>query len=372
MAHDRDRGPARISDVIDALDAAFPVEWAEPWDRVGLLCGDAAEPVTGVLVSLDPTPDALARAAAAGANLLVTHHPVFLEPPRRLLAGAGAPGIVYAAVSQGVALACAHTNLDRAPAGAAALAAALDLPAGDPVERSLQTIAHLTVYVPAEAASDVRAVMAAAGAGRIGAYRGCSFSSAGTGRFVPGDGSEPYLGTAGVSSEAAEERIEAVCALAFVDRVVGRIRDVHPYEEPLIVITESRIARGRGRMGRVSNVPETDLGTLAGQVASRLGCVPRVWGDPERIVRRVATATGSAGSLLPDVYATGADVLIAGEVRYHDALDANARGLGVIEAGHDVTEWPLVPILAEAVRATFDLDSSAVRVDGPERRWWTP
>lgn len=372
MAHDRDRGPARISDVIDALDTAFPFEWAEPWDQVGLLCGDAEEPVTGVLVTLDPTLDSLARTVATGANLLVTHHPAFLEPPKRLIAGQSAPEIVRTAIRQGVALACMHTNLDRAPAGASALAAALDLPAGDPIERSMQTVAHITVFVPTEVTSQVRAAMAAAGAGRIGTYRGCSFSSTGTGRFIPGDDSEAYVGATGVLSQVAEERIEAVCAPAIVDRVLEGIRAVHPYEEPLIVIAESRIARGRARMGRVSDVAETDLDSLVERVASCLRCLPRVWGEPHRVVSRVATATGSAGSLLPDVYAVDADVLIAGEVRYHDALDAYKNGLCVIEVGHDVSEWPLVPVLAEAVCATSGLDCSAVHVDTAKQWWWTP
>jgi putative NIF3 family GTP cyclohydrolase 1 type 2 len=66
-----------------------------------------------------------------------------------------------------------------------------------------------------------------------------------------------------------------------------------------------------------------------------------------------------------------ADVLCAGEVRYHDALDAVARGLAIVEVGHDVSEWPLVSVLADAVKAAKGLAEEMVRVDRPAAAWWT-
>ncbi len=116
----------------------------------------------------------------------------------------------------------------------------------------------------------------------------------------------------------------------------------------------------------------TSLAALVDQVAEVFDCTPRVWGDPASQVARVATGTGSAGSLIGAAVAADADVLFAGEVRYHDALDAVQRGVAVIEAGHDVTEWPLVPILADAVRATPGLEEGLLTVEAAQRGWWTP
>ena len=87
--------------------------------------------------------------------------------------------------------------------------------------------------------------------------------------------------------------------------------------------------------------------------ASRRAC----GATPTTPLARVATATGSAGSLVGDALATGAQALVAGEVRYHDALDAVESGLAIIELGHDVSEWPLVGLLADAVRAHPGLGS---------------
>ncbi len=357
--------------IVEAIHEAFPAHWAEPWDKVGLLCGDPSAQVTGVFVSLDPTAETIARALAAGANVVATHHPAFLES-QAPIAGRGSRGIAWEAARHGVSLIAAHTNLDRAPSGATALGEALGLPLGEPLERSMQSLTHIAVFVPSDSADSVRVAMTLAGAGRIGEYQGCSFTAEGTGRFVPLAGASPCIGTIATPSQVSEERIEAVCDPTQSDSVVARIVDAHPYEEPLIVVTPVKIARGSARLGRICDVAPCDLRDIVEQVAFRLDCAPRVWGAAGSKISRVATASGSAGGLLPDAIAASADVLIAGEVRYHDALEAVAQRVCVIEVGHDVSEWPLVPVLADAIRKAPGLDSASVTVDSPTRRWWLP
>lgn len=360
-------GGVHVSDIVEALEAAFPAQWAEPWDNVGLAVGDPSARVTGVLVTLDPTRAAVERAEEQGCNVLVTHHPAFLDA-----ATAYTPdSVATLALARGVALIAAHTNLDRAPDGAGSLPLAVGLEAGTPLERSLQPMSLVSVYVPLEAAERVRQAMSAAGAGRIGRYEGCSFSHEGEGRFEPLAGSSPAVGEAGFATVAPEERIEMVCAPAHASAVTRAAVDAHPYEEPLVLVSDVRIARGAARLGRMCELAApTDLGTFADTVSERLGCNPRVWGDPGRSIARVATATGSGGSLIGDALAAGADVLLAGEVRYHDALAAVESGLAIIEAGHDVTEWPLVPVLSSAVQGV--VGTTGMLVDAPGRGWWTP
>jgi putative NIF3 family GTP cyclohydrolase 1 type 2 len=106
--------------------------------------------------------------------------------------------------------------------------------------------------------------------------------------------------------------------------------------------------------------------------SSAFEVTPVAWGAPETTLSRIVTATGSAGSLIGDVIAAGAQALVAGEVRYHDALDAAENGLAVVELGHDVSEWPLVSLLEDAVRLTPGLDQSAVHVLPATPGWWTP
>ena len=363
-----------VGDIERAVASAFPKEWAEEWDRVGLLAGDPDRAVTGVLLALDPTLEAVRHATAVGANVLVTHHPVFLNSPEWLTPGRGAPGVVFAALDNRVALVNAHTNLDRAPAAGRLLPEALGLEPLKPIERATQSMSLVTVFVPPSHAQRVADAMAGAGGGRIGEYEQCRFVSAeGTGSFTPLDGASPLSGSVRKASDAPEVRIEMVAPRSRARAVVGAARGAHPYEEPLIVAADVEIARSSARMGMLNRARHgVTLMDLAGAAAAAFGIVPRVWGDPATPLELVATATGSAGSLVGDVVSAGAHALLAGEVRYHDALTALGAGLAVIEIGHDVSEWPLVGLLEDAMRQMRDLKPDRIHVMPAKPGWWTP
>ena len=356
-----------VGDVVAALEDAYPSQYAEPWDRVGLIVGTSGARVSGVLITLDATAEAVGRALAAGANLVVTHHPPFLEMPDRVEDGPGPAGTLAAALGAGVAVASFHTSLDRAPAGADALSDVLGLPITGPLEQGAEQVSIIVTYVPADAAARVRAAMAEAGAGRIGDYEACAFETDGTGRFAPQDGARPVVEDNG--SGVAEVRIEMVAPRGATARVLAAARDAHPYEEPVVFATEALRARGAARLGRVCTFGGGDVSALTAHVGDRLGVRPRIWGDPIGPASRVAVAGGSAGSVLGEALAA-AEVLVAGEVRYHDALDAVAHGLAIIEVGHDASEWPLVRVLADEVRRYVGSDVPVI-VESPRMAWQT-
>ncbi len=368
----------RVRDIDTAIAERFPHERAEAWDRVGMLVGDPDAEVRGVVCALDPTVSTIAEAAATGANVLLTHHPVFLEPPVAIRSDASGGGAaVFAALSAGVALINAHTNLDRDEVAQRLIPERLDLEPMRPLETAPMPVSVVTVYVPPENAEEVRTAMIAAGAGRIGDYRGCSFSAPGEGAFTPSEDSRPAIGAPGEPSGAAEVRLEMVCPPPLARAVAAAAVAAHPYEEPLVTVSEvrrSRNAAALGMLARPGGAGEAvTLGDLARRAAERCGVAPRVWGEPATLIDLVATATGSAGSLIPDALAAGARALIGGEVRYHDALDAVERGLCVIELGHDVTEWPLVGLLERTVRGIPGIEDAdcPVEVLADRPRWWT-
>jgi hypothetical protein len=94
----------------------------------------------------------------------------------------------------------------------------------------------IVISVPETHASAIREAMGQAGAGQVGDYSYCSYSSKGIGRFMPNKGSNPSLGTEGVIEEVVEERIETICDCAILDHVLEEIKKVHPYEETVIDI----------------------------------------------------------------------------------------------------------------------------------------
>ena len=98
----------------------------------------------------------------------------------------------------------------------------------------------LVVTVPAEDAQRMRSVIGEAGAGRTasGKYEFASFSSRGIGRFRPLEGAKPFLGEIGRIEEVEEERIETVVGEDLLENVLAKIREAHPYEEPVIDVLE--------------------------------------------------------------------------------------------------------------------------------------
>ena len=105
-----------IGELKQKLFTLFPHEDATPGDRIGLLVGSTAEEVKGIAVALDAKVTNIEAAAAAGCNVLVTHHPVFWYPPTEFVKEGSSEGAaVYAAAKLGVSLITLHTNLDCAP-----------------------------------------------------------------------------------------------------------------------------------------------------------------------------------------------------------------------------------------------------------------
>lgn len=127
----------RIVDVMAVLEQRYPPALAEDWDAVGLAVGDPSRAVSLVHFAVDPTLDVISEAAAAGAQLLVTHHPLMLRGVTSVAANTSKGAAVHALIEAGMAHFAAHTNADAAPAGVAdALASALGITVEGPLVAS--------------------------------------------------------------------------------------------------------------------------------------------------------------------------------------------------------------------------------------------
>lgn len=119
---------ATVGQVLALVDGIAPFELAEPWDNVGLLAGSPDAPVEKVLCALDLRMEVLGEAQRAGAQLIVTHHPILFRGRKNLCETDGEGRLLCALVRSGIAMIAAHTNYDNASPGVNdALAAALGL-----------------------------------------------------------------------------------------------------------------------------------------------------------------------------------------------------------------------------------------------------
>ncbi len=337
--------PTTVADVLAALDRLAPAGSAMEWDNPGLQVGDRAQPVTRALVALDCTAEVVGEAEAVGAELVVAHHPLIFSKLARVAAGPGAAGLAYRLARKGIALAAAHTNLDRARGGVSfALAELLglrDVSFLHPTENARRI---LTTFVPALHVDAVRDALAQAGAGQIGAYSACSFGTPGTGTFRPGEGAAPFTGTPpGQLERAGEIRLEMEVPAWHVEAAVRALRAAHPYEEPAYHVVASLHPDTGTGLGAIGLLP-APLGRdeFLARVCRALGTpAVRATRGPGQ-VQRVAVCGGSGSDFARDALAAGAHAFVTADVTYHkffDVLGADgAPQMLYVDAGHYETE----------------------------------
>ncbi|RKE18867.1 Nif3-like dinuclear metal center hexameric protein [Streptomyces sp. TLI_171] len=124
----------KLSDVIAVLEEIYPPQWAESWDAVGLVCGDPDAEVRRVLFAVDPVQAVVDEAVEWGADLVVTHHPLYLRGTTSVAATGFKGRVVHTLIKRDIALHVAHTNADHADPGVSdALAEAVGLKVTGPL-----------------------------------------------------------------------------------------------------------------------------------------------------------------------------------------------------------------------------------------------
>jgi dinuclear metal center YbgI/SA1388 family protein len=360
-----------LADVVGAFDRRYPRSWAEPWDAVGLTCGDPSAPVARILFAVDPSDAVIDEAVAGGVDLLVTHHPLLLRPVSQIAADTDKGRAVHRLIRAGCALFTAHTNADVADPGVSdALAGQLGLTDLRPLIPATATADRkLVVFAPTDAAPALLDALSAAGAGVIGAYDRCAWTTDGRGTFRAGDHASPTIGARGATTEVDEVRIEVVVPIAATSEVVAALRHAHPYEEPAFDVYErvapDPSARGLGRIGRLETPMRQDA--FVQHIAERLpvgAAGVRATGAADRLITTVAVCGGAGDSALDAVAAAGVDAYVTGDLRHHRAGEFIDRpGAAVlVDASHFGTEWPWLP---QAARLLADDLVAAGLLDDP-------
>lgn len=345
-----------VADVAAFLGRFAPPTLAADWDNVGLLIGEATDSVTRVMTCLTVTPSVVAEAVAENVNLIVSHHPVLFRGAKKLTSHTPEGRLLLPLFRHGIAVYSPHTSFDNCVGGINdGLARRLGLSQVKPLRsKSGAGQCKLVVFVPDSDLAKVSDALFGSGAGIIGQYEQCSYRIAGTGTFFGTDAANPVVGQKGRREEVSEWRLEVVVPEAKVSTVVSAMRAAHSYEEPAFDVypLKSLPGGGEGRIGEL--VVPVPLGELVCTTKVALGAAwMQFIGDAEKPVRRVALACGAAGEYLADAISAKADVFLTGELRFHDALTAEAAGIGVLLPGHHATERPGVEDLATRLATEF-------------------
>jgi dinuclear metal center YbgI/SA1388 family protein len=323
---------------------------AESWDNSGLQVGDPDAGIERIMVALDATPAVVEAALSASCQLLLTHHPLLFKPMKTLSTATPQGKLVHAAIRANLAVVSIHTSYDVAEGGLNdLLAERLGVFGCRPLQAgSGQDLCKLVVFVPGDHLDRVRTALFPL-AEALGNYRDCSFSAPGEGTFTPLIGAAPFIGAVGSLEMVSEQRLELLMVRSNLPRAVRALLAAHPYEEPAFdiypLLNEGK-PLGLGRIGSLAE--QTNLADYAGWIKKTLKAPGlRFVGDPAALVKKVALCSGSGASLLREAARCGADVLVTGDVKYHDARDALDLGIALIDAGHFPSEIIMVDDVAE-------------------------
>ncbi|MCZ8536051.1 Nif3-like dinuclear metal center hexameric protein [Paenisporosarcina quisquiliarum] len=327
-------------EIIQLFESWSPKFYALDDDPIGLQIGQLNRPVQKVLVTLDVTLEVVQEAIDQKCQMILAHHPPIFRPLKNLRTDSPSGEMFALCIKHDIAVYAAHTNLDVAPGGVNdLLAEALGLQEINILEETYaEPMMKLAVYVPTSASEDLRKSLARAGAGKIGNYDSCSFSSTGIGRFQPLEGANPTIGTKNHLEEVNEDKVEVVFPASNKAKVLKAMYTHHPYEEVAFDLWTQDTKTQEQGIGRIGSLEQPmSLDAFAQRVKDRLS-VPfvRIVGEAGANIRKVAVLGGDGNKYIQKAKRAGADVLVTGDLYFHVAQDAQALGLNVIDPGHHV------------------------------------
>lgn len=341
--------------IIDAMNQFAPASLAYKWDNVGLIVGHPQQEIHKVLISLDVTPQVVDEACALGADMIVAHHPLIFKEIKKIRFDSPLGSLLQKIIKNDIAIFAAHTNLDIVNQGVNdVLANQLCLDDIGPLEKiGSEELVKFVVFVPESHENIVRTAILEAGAGHIGKYSHCTFNTNGVGTFMPLAGTNPFIGQPEQLEQVNECRIETILPERIAPKVIEAMVAVHPYEEVAYDVYPLYNRGSEFGLGRIGNLAkEVMLGDFIQQVKQALSlqyvCAA---GDLAKNIRRVAVCGGSGASLIEIAAQAGADVLITGDVKYHEAQQAVSLGIAVIDAGHFATEQPVIYAIEKYLNA---------------------
>ena len=331
-----------LKSLIKKIENKYPLNLAYDWDNVGLLVGDFNMDAKKVLVVLEANEKVINEAIENEVDLIITHHPFIFKKINKINTSDLKGKLIHKLIKNDVALYSMHTNFDIAFDGLndyfMELMGFEDCKILDITNN--EVLYKLAVYVPTTHIKKVKEALAKSGAGHIGNYSHCSFSSEGIGDFKPLEGTNPFIGSVGEIESVEEIKIETIVPQKVLGGVISSMINAHPYEEVAYDLYKLENKGKSVGLGRVSKLKEDiSLQELCNNIKEKLHMTHiRLVGDINTKISKVAVVTGSGADMVKKAQRAGAEVIITGDVKYHDAQDALDMGMCIVDCGHFDTE----------------------------------
>ncbi|GAA4271111.1 Nif3-like dinuclear metal center hexameric protein [Aquimarina gracilis] len=330
----------QIKEVIQHLEALAPTTYAEGFDNVGLLVGDPDTKVTGILVTLDTLEIVVEEAIENNCNLIVSFHPIVFKGIKKFNGNNYVERVVMKAIKNDIAIFAIHTALDNALNGVNdMICEQLGLTDRKILIPQNGNIKKLTTFAPIAEAETLRSKLFDAGAGTIGNYDNCSFSTDGTGTFRAQEHANPTIGKIGKIHHEKETQIQITYPKHKEKNILKALFENHSYEEVAYEIITLENQNQNIGMGMIGELPEpmNELDFLKHiKNVFKTGCV-RYSELLDKPIRRVAVLGGSGSFAIKNAIQAGADVFITADLKYHQFYEAEKQLL-LADIGHYESE----------------------------------
>lgn len=330
----------KIKHITSIIESIAPLSYQESYDNAGLQVGNPQSEVDAVLICVDVTEAVVDEAIAKGCGLIISHHPLIFGGLKRLTGATCVERSVVKAITNNIAIYSAHTNIDTVRGGVNSMICnKIGLLHTRPLAPAKGDLVKIVTFVPTNYASPVLQAMFAAGAGSIGNYDSCSFSTSGTGSFRGNDLTHPFVGQTGNFHQECEVKLETIAPAHLQHNVVKALKEVHPYEEvayDLVKLENTNPNAGAGMVGELAT-PENELDFLV-RIKDVFGCQhlrhSPLLGNP---IKRVAVCGGSGSFLIKNALSAHADIFITADIKYHDFFIPDNQII-VVDIGHYESE----------------------------------
>ena len=329
-----------IKEVTDILENLAPLDYAESFDNVGLLVGNKNTQVTGILVTLDTLEEVIDEAIAKNCNLIVSFHPIIFMGLKKLTGDTYVERVVIKAIQNNIAIYSMHTALDNSKKGVnAKICEILGLKDQKILIPQKGTIKKLTTYAPISEVEKLKENLFKAGAGQIGNYSECSFTTNGRGSFKANKNANPTIGNIGERHYEEETQLNITYLKSHERKILNALFENHPYEEVAYeTFTLENINQniGMGMVGvlkdEMSEIEFLNFVKKKMKVSSVRHS--RLLGKK---VKKVAVLGGSGAFAIGAAKLSEADIFITADIKYHQFYEAENK-IVIADIGHYETE----------------------------------
>ena len=330
----------KISQFQAIIDQIAPLGYAEDFDNVGLLVGDANLEINGILVCHDALEAVIDEAIDSKCNFVLCFHPILFSSLKKITGKTYVEKAIIKAIKNDIAIYAIHTALDNHQNGVNKIFCdALGLVNTKILLPKDNFIQKLVTFVPKSNHLQVRTALFEAGAGQIGNYEKCSFNSLGSGTYQGNQNSNPVVGNKFEFCEDEEFKLEVTFEKHLQAPILKALFKSHIYEEVPYEIYNLQNKHQNIGLGCVGNLPQPmDERAFLEFVKQKMQCgVIKHTAFLNKKIQKVAVLGGSGAFAIKNAIDSGADVFLTADLKYHDYYQAENQ-LVLADIGHFESE----------------------------------